>query len=351
MDAPATGAPDTIAEPVLQRSAGEAERRDLVAIGASSGGVDALKRLAGALPADYHGALFVVVHISPEAHSTLPSILMRAGRMPAVHAADGMPIEHGRIHVAPPDHHLLVERGMLRVVQGPRENRHRPAIDPLFRSLAWAYGPRAVGVVLTGNLDDGTAGLWAIKSCGGTTIVQEPNEADHPQMPMNALMHNRIDHRLPLEGIAALLTGLAQDAPDPLRAWSPPTGLENEVNSALLQRGPHEMGVLGRLSPFTCPSCHGALWELEEGEHLRYRCHTGHAFSQASLLVDQGTIVEESLYTAMRAIQEKSAALRRLAERWPDRLPEVRRDYLKRAHELDQSADVLRAMLAGQKAA
>jgi two-component system chemotaxis response regulator CheB len=352
MEAPATGnAPVTSAEAVVQRSATGAQRRDVVAIGASAGGIDALKRLVGWLPADYRGALFVVVHIGPEAHSTLPSILSRAGQMPAVHAEDLMRIEPGRIHVAPPAHHLLVERDVMRVVQGPRENRHRPAIDPLFRSLAWAYGPRAVGVVLTGNLDDGTAGLWAIKSCGGTTIVQEPNEADHPEMPMNALMHNRIDHRLSLEGIAALLTELAKEAPDPFQAWSPPPCLEDEVNSAKLERAPHDMGVLGRLSPFTCPSCHGALWELEEGEHLRYRCHTGHAFSQASLLVDQGIVVEESLYTAMRAIQEKSAALRRLAERWPDRLPDVKREYLQRASELDRSADVLRSMLSGQKAA
>ena len=260
-----------------------------------------------------------------------------------------MAIEHGRIHVAPPDFHLLVERGVLRVVQGPRENRHRPAIDPLFRSLAWTYGPRAVGVVLSGNLDDGTAGLWAIKSCGGTTIVQEPNEAVHPEMPMNALMHNRIDHRLPLEDIAALLTQLATQTPDPSMPADPPPGLEREVAFAKLDAGIADMGSLGKLSPFTCPSCRGALWELEEGEHLRYRCHTGHAYSQASLLVDQGTAVEESLYSAMRALEEKATALRRMADRWPDGLPGVKIDYQQRAGELEQSADVLRAMLAGQK--
>ena len=323
-------------------------RRDIVVIGASAGGVDALKKLAAALPADYPGAVFIVMHISPEAHSELPAILSRVGVLPAVGATDEMPIQHGRIHVAPPDFHLLVERGLLRVVQGPRENRHRPAIDPLFRSAAWAYGPRAVGVVLTGNLDDGTAGLWAIKSCGGTTIVQEPTEADHPQMPMNALMHNRIDHRLPLEGIAALLTRLAQEAPDPFEPREPALTLEDEVQFAKLNRVLHDMGELGRLSPFTCPSCRGALWELEEGEHLRYRCHTGHAYSQASLLVDQGVAVEEGLYTAMRAVHEKAAALRRLAERWPENMPGVKRDYEQRASELDQSADVLRAMLAAQ---
>lgn len=349
MDVPATGSvPDTTVEPAARTADGA--RRDVVAIGASAGGIDALKRLVDALPPQYRGALFVVVHISPEAHSALPAILTRACRLPAVHAIDRMPIEHGRIHVAPPDHHLLVEPGTLRVVQGPRENRQRPAVDPLFRSLAWAYGPRAVGVVLSGHLDDGTAGLWAINSCGGTTIVQEPNEADPPEMPLNALMHNRIDHRLPLEGIAALLTALEQQTIDPFARPDPPPQLEDEVEFAKLQRSLHHMGGLGRLSPFTCPSCRGALWELEEGDHLRYRCHTGHAYSQASLLVDQGAAVEESLYAA-RAIEEKAAALRRLAARWPDRLPDVRRDYEQRAGELQQSADVLRSMLAGQKAA
>ena len=320
-------------------------RRDIVAIGTSAGGVDALKRLVAALPPDYRGALFIVLHISPESHSELPGILTRAGALPAVSAIDQMPLEHGRIHVAPPDFHLLVERGLMRVVRGPRENRHRPAIDPLFRSVALAYGPRAVGVVLTGNLDDGTAGLWAIKSCGGTTIVQEPNEADHPEMPMNALMHNRVDHRLPLAGIAALLTRLAQETPDPFEPQDPPHSLEDELQSAKLSRSTHGMGALGRLSPFTCPACRGALWELEEGEHLRYRCHTGHAYSQASLLVDQGAAVEESLYTAVRSMQEKAAALRRLAERWPEHMPGVKHDYEQRAADMDRSADVLRSML------
>jgi two-component system chemotaxis response regulator CheB len=330
------------------RGARDGARRDIVAIGASAGGVDALKKLVSALPPDYRGALFIVLHISPDARSELPGILTRAGALPAVSAIDQMPIEHGRIHVAPPDFHMLAEGGLLRVVQGPRENRHRPAIDPLFRSVAWAYGPRAIGVVLTGNLDDGTAGLWAIKSCGGTTIVQEPNEADHPEMPMNALMHNRVDHRLRLEGIAALLTRLAQEAPDPFEPQDPARSLEDELQSVKLTRSAHGMGELGRLSPFTCPSCRGALWELEEGDHLRYRCHTGHAYSQASLLADQDAAVEESLYAAVRSMQEKAAALRRLAERWPERMPTVKQEYEQRAADLDRSADVLRAMLGGR---
>ncbi len=354
MDVPAGAAagvvPASGIDPVGVRAQPDGARRDVVAIGASAGGVAALKRLIAALPADYGGALFVVMHISPEAHSELPAILSRAGTLPAVHATDRMPIQHGRIHVAPPDYHLLLERGLVRVVQGPRENRHRPAIDPLFRSAAWAYGPRAVGVILTGYLDDGTAGLWAIKSCGGVTVVQEPTEAQNPEMPMNALMHNRIDHRLPLEGIAALLTRLALETPSPLEPPDPPPHLEDEVESAKLNRSLHRGGALGALSPFTCPACRGALWELEEGDHLRYRCHTGHAYSHASLLVDQGLAVEESLYTAVRTIEEKAAALRRLAARWPDHIPDVKRDYEQRAVDLEQSADTLRGMLAGQRA-
>ncbi len=324
-------------------------RRDIVAIGASAGGVLALKRLAAALPSDYRGAVAVVVHTSPQARSELAGILARAGPLPAVAAVDGMALEHGRIHVAPPDRHLLVEPGRLRVVRGPRENRHRPAIDPLFRSAAWAYGPRAVAVVLTGNLDDGTAGLWAVKSCGGTTVVQEPAEADHPDMPTNALLHNRVDHRLPLRDIAALLAQLAKEAPAPAQRGEPVPSLANEVAYAQLAGGLHEGAPMGRLSAFTCPNCRGALWELEEGGHLRYRCHTGHAFSHASLLLDQDVAIEESLYAAVRTMEEKAATLRRLAERWPEHLPGVRDDYEQRADDLVRSADRLRRMLEGKR--
>ena len=323
---------------------------DIVVIGASAGGVEALQRLAAGLPADYKGSIFVVVHISPEARSEFDRIVSRAGPLPAIHAVDGQAFEPGHIYIAPPDHHLLVEHDHLRVVRGPRENRHRPAIDPLFRSAAWAYGPRVVGVVLTGNLDDGTAGLWAIKSCGGTTIVQEPEDAEHPQMPINALMHNRIDHRLPLERIAGALVRLLNEPARTTAPVQPPQTLLDEIESAKMNRDLRTTGPLGRPSAFTCPSCRGALWELEEGGHLRYRCHTGHAFTQQSMLIDQTIALEESLYTALRAVEEKAAALRRLAERWPEQIPGVRHGYDERARELDRTADQLRAMLAKRSA-
>jgi two-component system, chemotaxis family, protein-glutamate methylesterase/glutaminase len=343
---PATGTPASRDEP---QAAPAATRivQDIVVIGASAGGLPTLKRLVSRLPADYRGSMFIVVHISPEARGDMAAILAHAGPVRAVTAQDGLAVDPGTIYTAPPDHHLLLEAGRMRVVRGPRENRHRPAVDPLFRSAAWAYGPRVVGVVLSGNLDDGTAGLWAIKSCGGITVVQDPGEAEHPEMPTNALMHNRIDHRLALADIAELLVRLEKQPVDRDRPSSPVPGIGEEIGFAAFEGHMADVARLGTLSPFTCPSCRGALWELEEGGHLRYRCHTGHAFSQDSLLVDQTLAVEEGLYDALRAVEEKAAALRRLAQRWPESISGVKPDYARRANELDGTAEVLRSLLAG----
>jgi two-component system chemotaxis response regulator CheB len=341
------GSPTSASEVAAAAEPLQSATRNIVVVGASAGGVKALRGLLSGLPANYGGSIFVVMHISPDSRSELPSILTRDSALPTVHAEDGMAIETGRVYVAPPDQHLLVEHEHMLVVHGPRENRHRPAIDPLFRSAAWTYGPRVVGVVLTGNLDDGTAGLWAIKSCGGTTIVQEPEQAAHPQMPLNALMHNRVDHRLKLKDIATLLDRLAREPIGHRPVPAPPTTLRDEIEFAKMKADIRDIGRLGQLSAFTCPACRGALWELEEGGHLRYRCHTGHAYTQDSLLVDQTLAVEDSVYTALRAVEEKATALRRLASRWPEQMGSVRQDYETRALELERSADVLRAMLAG----
>lgn len=326
-----------------------APSRDIAVVGASSGGVQALQALVSTLPADYAGAVCVVMHLGPDTESGLPAILDRAGPLPVVRAEDGMSLEMGRIHVAPSNCHLLLDGARLKVVHGPKENRHRPAIDPLFRSAAWSFGPRVVGVVLTGNLDDGTAGLWAIKTCGGTTIVQDPADAMHPEMPVNALRHNRVDHQMPLHEIGPLLTRLARE---PINgadvAIADVEAVRREVDFAEMTSPTEEVFRLGALSPFTCPSCRGALWEMEEGGHLRYRCHVGHAFSANALSVEQDVAVEQSLYVALRAVEEKALALRRLAERWPDRLPTVKRDYEDRARELDDTADMLRGLLAGE---
>lgn len=345
---------DTLADPTAdppreapdRPQAGAPTTQDIVVVGASTGGIDALRKLAGSLPAGYRGALCVVMHLHAEARSELPEILDRAGPLPAVQAEDGMALLPGRIHVAPANQHLLVERSQLRVLHGPCENRHRPAIDPLFRSAAWAYGPRVVGVVLSGNLDDGTAGLWAIKTCGGTTVVQEPMTARHPEMPLNALMHNRIDHRVPLEEIGALLVRLASVPVDLDAAPRPPPSLKDEIEFAKMNPDIVRTQRLGPPFPRTCPACGGALWELEEGGHLRYRCHTGHAHPQPSLLLDQ--MVEEGLFAALRAVEEKAVALRRLAERWNGPYSSFKEGYEERAQELDHTAAVLRTLLSGQ---
>src|SRR5262245_61653566 len=177
-------------------------KQDIVVIGTSSGGLAALRQLVSHLPGDLPAAVFVVQHSSPHTHSLVPSLLSRAGPLLAQHAVNGEPIRLGRIYVAPPNHHMVIEDGRVRLTQGPRENRFRPAIDPLFRTAAYTYGPRVVGVILTGALDDGTAGLWAVKDRGGVALVQEPDEAMYPSMPLSALRHVKVDQTLPVAEIA-----------------------------------------------------------------------------------------------------------------------------------------------------
>lgn len=186
-------------------------RKDVIVVGASAGGMEALQKLVGALPADFPGAIFVVWHLSPGVRSVLPEVLTRSGPLRAGNPRDGDAIEPGRIYIAPSDHHLLLERDYMRVTRGPKENRFRPAVDPLFRSAASAYGSRVVGVVLSGALDDGTAGLGMIKMKGGTAVVQDPAEATHRSMPLNALDYVAVDHKLPAAKIGALLGRLARE--------------------------------------------------------------------------------------------------------------------------------------------
>ena len=201
---------------------------DIITLGTSAGGVETLQRLVELLPVKLPASIFLVLHIPQDSPSLLPSILARAGNLPALAATDNAPIKPGRIYVAPPNHHMLVEPGRVRVIYGPKENRHRPAVDPLFRSAAAAYRSRVVGVVLSGNLDDGSAGLAAIKACGGTTVVQDPREAMFPAMPANALKNAIVDHRLTIQKIAELLSDLASRPVADAAGVAPPA-IETEV--------------------------------------------------------------------------------------------------------------------------
>jgi len=287
---------------------------DIIVIGASAGGVEALRNLVRTLPRKIPAALFVVLHIPADSPSHLPEILSRAGTLPALHPADNTAIAPGQIYAALPDHHLMIERGYVRIVRGPKENRHRPAVDPLFRSAARAYRQRVVGVILSGGLDDGTAGLLAIKRCGGVSVVQSPQDAVYPQMPQSALNNVQIDYCLPVEKISQLLQRLAYEAVEEEPSSEIPVSLEKEVRSAEMKNNPsNENDLVGKTSAYSCPECGGVLREIQDGNLLRFRCRVGHAFSVESVLAEQSEALDKALWVALRTLEEKVELLRRLA--------------------------------------
>ena len=287
-------------------------RLPVVVVGASLGGVAALQKLAASLPADLPAAVLVVQHTAPDGPGLLGELLDAAGPLPAALATDGEPLQPGTIRVAPPDHHLLVRRDRLLLARGPRENRSRPAIDALFRSAAVAHGSAVVGVVLTGLLNDGAAGLLAVETCGGQTVVQSPADAAHADMPLNALARVWPDHTLPLAEIGGLLSRITAMPVPP----SPPPP-DDLVREDLIAGG--EPGTIadveawGERAPVTCPECGGALWSHADGPILRYRCHTGHGYTAQGLIAEQSEAVEHALWAAIRVLEERAATLRALA--------------------------------------
>ena len=320
---------------------------DIIVIGASAGGLETLQRLVKSLPAGLAASVFIVLHVSADSPLLLPSILEKAGKLPAVSPADKTRIAHGRIYVAPPDYHMLIEPAWVRIVHGPRENRHRPAIDPLFRSAGWAYGPRVIGVVLSGNLDDGTAGLWAVKARGGIAVVQDPADALAPAMPASAMAHVVVDHCVSLDQMGPLLVSLVEQPTDAVA--SGPKKIKAEIESTKMKKDLGDMGEFGKPTTFTCPSCSGTLWELQEGNLTRYRCHTGHAFSPESLLAEQSDAVEAALYSALRALEEKAAALRRITELYTGEFPALKEQYENQARDADKNAEKIRELLGKPK--
>jgi two-component system chemotaxis response regulator CheB len=288
---------------------------DIIAIGASTGAVEALSSLVAGLPPDLPAAVFVVVHILAQTTSHLPQILDRAGPLPAAHAVDGEPIRQGRIYCAPPDLHLMVEREHVRLVRGPKENRCRPAIDPLFRTAARAYGTRVVGVVLTGALDDGASGLQAIKRRGGIAVVQDPEDALIPDMPRSALKYVAVDQCLPLASIPSMLARLAREPARDEGAFAMPEDMELDIESAEFNLAKMEANEMpGTLSSFTCPECRGPLWELRDGELVRFRCRSGHAFTADSMLAQQSETLEQALWIALNTLNESALMAERLAK-------------------------------------
>jgi two-component system chemotaxis response regulator CheB len=285
----------------------------LVAIGASAGGLDALRSLLAELPVTFPAAICIVIHTSPESPGVVPQILDRVSRLPVVEASNGQRLESGHVYVAPPDRHLLVEPGRMRVTKGPREHRFRPAIDPLFRSAAQVFGPAAIGVVLTGNLDDGTAGVWTIKTLGGTAVVQHPDDALYPSMPLHASKAVDVDYKVALSRMPSLLVELTSDDPPSPMPASVPRHVEVEVNIAK-EHDPRDAGLehIGKPSPYACPACHGVLLEIEEERRIRFRCHTGHAYSLDSLLAMMNESIEHATSAAVRSLEEASLLMNRI---------------------------------------
>jgi two-component system chemotaxis response regulator CheB len=322
-------------------------------MGASAGGLSAFNRIMKQLPEQLNAAVFIVWHLSPRSPSMLPEILNRAGKLKAKHPAEGESIEKGKIYIAPPDHHLLLEVNRIRLTKGPKENRFRPAVDPLFRSAAYAYGPRVIGVVLSGALDDGTAGLWAIKDRGGIAVVQDPAEAEQPSMPASALANIRVDYCLPLSEIPPLLVTLTQQAVGEESRVPVSKHLEIETKIALGgDAADLDVKQLGEVSEFTCPDCHGSLIKLTNDKLLRFRCHTGHSFGSASLLAEQTDSVEQSLWTAIRVVEERIRLLKHLAQHASDlEQTEAISTLDRELQENERRADLLRqaAMLDGSK--
>jgi two-component system chemotaxis response regulator CheB len=287
----------------------------LIVVGASVGGVAALSGLAASLPTTFPAPVLMVLHTGSHP-SILPQLLAARGALPVSHPADGDPIVGGHIYVAPPDHHMLVEEGQVRLNRGPKEHHTRPAIDPLFLSAALSYGPAVVGVVLTGMLDDGTAGLQAIKACGGVAVVQEPSDAVEPSMPSSAMQHVQVDHCLPLVQINELLSSLASA---PVLSSTPalvaqPERLAHELKLLTGKGDPMEhLEAVAQPSAFVCPDCKGGLWQIDDVAPVRYRCHTGHAFTLKTLQHTLTETMDEALWGAVRALQEQTAVLGMLA--------------------------------------
>jgi two-component system, chemotaxis family, protein-glutamate methylesterase/glutaminase len=325
-------------------------RRDIIVIGASAGGFEALKTLAAGLPSDLPASIFIVWHMSPNVRGILPQVLNRSRTLYASHAFDREPIEPGRIYVAPPDYHLLLENSHVLVTRGPKENRFRPAIDPLFRSAAYHYGPRVIGIVLSGALDDGTSGLWTVKQRGGVAVVQNPSDAEVPSMPESAMREVDVDHVVRVAELPDLLvrltreeineTGEAVMEPDARETKKTETEIQIAAEDTALDRGVMDFGGL---TPYTGPDCHGVLSAIFDGKLKRFRCHTGHAFSTDSLLTALTGNIEDSLWNAIRGVDESIILLNHMGDHFAEvNEPRLAALYFTKAKEASSRNELIR---------
>jgi two-component system chemotaxis response regulator CheB len=316
--------------------------RDIIVIGGSSGATAPLKTILGGLPPDLPAAVFIVLHIPARSTGILSTVAAAAARLPVQQVVDGMPIQPGQIYIAAPDHHLIITQGLIKLGRGPRENMVRPAIDPLFRSAAVAYGSRVIGVVLSGFLNDGASGLNAIKRCGGITVVQDPADAIADEMPRSAMQATTIDLCASSARLGDVLSDLVRQPPG--ESHPVPADLRLEVDIAAGERIDSE--ILRRLADpaaLTCPHCDGVLSTMRIGKPLRYRCQVGHAMTADVLAKEQENVIDEALRIALRIIEERAELVSRMAEdgRNSGRMA-VAEMYETRAAEYRHYADALR---------
>ena len=315
-------------------------------VGTSAGGLRALQELLRQIPKNFPAAIFVVQHLAATANgAVLLQILQGVTSLKCKFAEDGDSVTGGRILIAPPDQHMLVKKNCVLVTKGAAENRYRPAIDTLFRSAAVAYGNRAIGIILTGRLDDGTAGLSAIKACGGTCIVQDPKEATYPDMPASAMENVSVDFCVPIVEMGPLLEKLIFKPPKKRKTQHPEIVMEAKIAERVLS-DVETMAKLGAQVPYNCPACGGVLWQITKSGKHRYRCHTGHSFTAASLEESQLEKIEETLWISLRMFEERKNLLNMTATR------EEERGYTKnaalqrqRAKEASVHIDRIRDML------
>jgi two-component system chemotaxis response regulator CheB len=330
---------------------------DIIVLGASAGGIPPLEQLLQALPADLPAALFVVVHRNADAlDDVMLWTLQRKTALRCVVPRHGEPIRPGSVYVAPADRHMLLKEDHILITQGPRENYFRPSIDTTFRSAAVAYGPRVVGIILSGMLQDGTAGMEAIKRCGGLCVVQKPEDAEFSSMPRSVLTNLDVDYSVAVSEMGIVLTDLVQRPADPTLTLPEDLLLEariaaryinnrNSISRMDIEQTTKELDQLGNRSPLSCPECGGALWRMKEGSQDRYRCHLGHALNAESMLLRNRESLEETLWVALRTLEERKYVLTTLAEEMAERHGEKAAAYRERADELHMHVERIRQVL------
>ncbi len=316
--------------------------RDIVVIGGSSGATAPLKTMLGALAPDLPAALFVALHLPARSIGMLATVASAAGPLPVHQAEDGMPILPGNIYLAVPDHHLILDNGRMRLGRGPRENMARPAIDPLFRSAAISYGPRVIGVILSGLLSDGAAGLEAIKRCGGVAVVQDPDDAIADEMPRSAIRAAKVDVTLPSARLGDVLSDLVREPP----GWPVPVppDIRLEVDIAAGERVDSEViRRIGDPAALTCPSCGGVMNGIRGSKPLRFRCQVGHAMTADVMAKQQENAVDEALRVALRVIEERAELVARMAQEGRNSArPAIAETYSERAAEYRKYAETIR---------